>query len=54
MLNGIADIMCFGALSLCDVCKNGQLFLNTNGYVCKGMYFVIVLFVKIFIPLNKE
>ncbi|XP_048485241.1 poly [ADP-ribose] polymerase [Plutella xylostella] len=32
----IADMMAFGALEPCDVCKQGQLVLGTNGYTCSG------------------
>ncbi|XP_077299838.1 poly-(ADP-ribose) polymerase [Arctopsyche grandis] len=36
ILNALADIMTFGAFLPCEVCKNGQLRLKTNGYLCSG------------------
>ncbi|KAF2885554.1 hypothetical protein ILUMI_20622 [Ignelater luminosus] len=36
MLDRISDIMAFGALEPCTVCKNGQLVIDKLGYKCHG------------------
>lgn len=35
-MDRLADIMTFGALLPCSVCKNGQLVFDKFGYLCKG------------------
>uniref|UniRef100_UPI003134487B Poly-(ADP-ribose) polymerase n=1 Tax=Tribolium castaneum TaxID=7070 RepID=UPI003134487B len=36
VLDRLADIMTFGALVPCSVCKHGQLVFEKFGYICKG------------------
>ncbi|GLV44778.1 Poly-(ADP-ribose) polymerase [Carabus blaptoides fortunei] len=36
MLDRLSDLMTFGALERCAVCKNGQLVFDKEGYVCQG------------------
>lgn len=36
MLDRLSDLMAFGRLLPCTVCKDGQLVFNKFGYECKG------------------
>lgn len=36
MLDRLCDLMTFGALKRCNVCKHGQLVFNKVGYICEG------------------
>lgn len=35
-MNHLSDIICFGALEPCSVCKNGKLVLKGSVYRCTG------------------
>ncbi|KAL5288318.1 PARP1 family protein [Megaselia abdita] len=36
LLDQLADLLTFGALRRCEVCKEGQFLFNNSGYLCTG------------------
>lgn len=36
LLDQVADMLTFGALQRCDICKRGQFMFNNSGYICTG------------------